>query len=907
MPRFAGVPVEQEPKKPRFGGVPVAEMAAPAATPAEPSVMDRVMQGADVAGGLAYQGGIGVNRGILNMLGLPGTLLDLLPPGATPFSNMPNGEELQQMFRLDRAPEPRNPGETITGRIGEEIGSMLIPELGVAQKAVQMGLPAVRQAGGLVRYFLEPAAVNPVKNIAKEIGVATAAGTGAGMANTMVDRDTTGGQIADMFGAIGGAGALGLIDTIGRGAGNIFNAARQNPNYIDETVKDAVVDRIGKAAGLDANGTPMDTQTLVDAINAPTTQRPSEVIPGFEESLADRTGNPGLASMEYGRQSGPNAGDFARRRSANSEAVDAAMRGVEPTETPGAFRSALEDTRNQRVGDAAAATGAAQSEFDRYIQNLRPTMGGEERGAAVRGGVQNAERIGRDMEHAVWEGTDAAVDPAPLADALDAARGGLPLARQDSIADLNPTVDIPRRLMGDAEEGVPVQVPVAELNAMRSTLLKEQRDALSAGDRNRAEAAGRMIDEVNGYLDSDALPTDVRAATASAREVSRSVNERFNRPNDPLAATLAEREGRPNLPDSAVARQFVQPDAKQASNIDRLLAETDLTSHGGSVRAAVKDEILAQMEKGSVLGDPEAIDQFLGSYGRVFERFPDLRDELTQAAAAGRNLDAARVAQDDLTASVGSPDGSVKGKGPVGKYLQYTDATSERAINEVLNAKDPEAAAAELMDFVGPNPKAAEGARAAFWQKLKSESTSADNAQRSAGGKYQWRGDWLKRFIETPSTAAVAKVLYRDNPEALATIQKYADVLDNVDLRQRGRAPGTSGTAQGVNPVLTPETLQSRFYAYMRGQVSGTYLATSIAAVVARRWVRNAQTAALDRLTDQVLLNPEMAADLLKKNNPANRAALARKAKMWLGNEANTLLQLLDDAQDDGEEKPDGL
>lgn len=509
------------------------------------------------------------------------------------------------------------------------------------------------------------------------------------------------------------------------------------------------------------------------------------------------------------------------------------------------------------------------------------------------------------MEHAVWEGTDAAVDPAPLADALDAARDGLPLARQDSIADLNPTVDIPRRLMGDVEEGAATQVPVSELNAMRSTLLKEQRDALSAGDRNRAEAAGRMIDEVNGYLESDALPADVRAATASAREVSRNVNERFNRPNDPLAKTLAEREGRPNLPDSSVAKQFVQPDSGQASNIDRLLAETDLTSHGGSVRAAVKDEILAQMEKGKVLGDPEAIDNFLSSYGRVFERYPDLRDELTQAAQAGRNLDAAGTAQSELTASVGSPDGSLKGKGPVGKYLQHGDASSERAIGEVLASKDPEAAATELMDFIGDNPKGAEGARSAFWQKLKTESTSVDNSTRSAGGKYQWRGDWLKRFLEKPSTAAVAKVLYRDNPEALATIQKYADVLDNVDLRQRGKAPGTSGTAQGVNPVLTPETLQSRFYAYMRGQVSGTYLATSIAAVVARRWVRNAQTAALDRLTDQVLLNPELAAQLLKDNNPANRAALARKAKLWLGNEASTLMQLLDgndkEGDDDGE------
>src|SRR5690606_3216769 len=137
--------------------------------------------------------------------------------------------------------------------------------------------------------------------------------------------------------------------------------------------------------------------------------------------------------------------------------------------------------------------------------------------------------------------------------------------------------------------------------------------------------------------------------------------------------------------------------------------------------------------------------------------------------------------------------------------------------------------------------------------------------------------------------------------EALATLYKYASVLDNVDLRLRGKAPASSGTAQGVNPIITPETLQSRGYAWMRGQVSGTYLATSIAAVLARRAVRRAQTDAIERLTDKVLLNPEEAAILLRDNNPANRAALAKKAKAWLGNEANTILELLN-----GEDDKDG-
>jgi hypothetical protein len=50
------------------------------------------------------------------------------------------------------------------------------------------------------------------------------------------------------------------------------------------------------------------------------------------------------------------------------------------------------------------------------------------------------------------------------------------------------------------------------------------------------------------------------------------------------------------------------------------------------------------------------------------------------------------------------------------------------------------------------------------------------------------------------------------------------------------------------------------------------------------------------------LLDPELAAQLLKEGNPANRAALAQKTKAFLGNEASHLADLLD-----GEEKGDPI
>ncbi|MGM4903796.1 hypothetical protein AB8B21_18230 [Tardiphaga sp. 866_E4_N2_1] len=117
--------------------------------------------------------------------------------------------------------------------------------------------------------------------------------------------------------------------------------------------------------------------------------------------------------------------------------------------------------------------------------------------------------------------------------------------------------------------------------------------------------------------------------------------------------------------------------------------------------------------------------------------------------------------------------------------------------------------------------------------------------------------------------------------------------LQGVDLRSRGKAPNTSGTTQGISNVLTPETIQSRFYAYKRGQTSLGFMLTALGSVAARRAVRGAQGEAIEKLLDKALLDPDLAADLLKNGNPANRAALARTAKAYLPGEASHLAELL--------------
>jgi hypothetical protein len=54
---------------------------------------------------------------------------------------------------------------------------------------------------------------------------------------------------------------------------------------------------------------------------------------------------------------------------------------------------------------------------------------------------------------------------------------------------------------------------------------------------------------------------------------------------------------------------------------------------------------------------------------------------------------------------------------------------------------------------------------------------------------------------------------------------------------------------------------------------------------------RNSQ--AIRKTIDTASLDPDLAATLLRENNPANRAALGRATHGWQGHEASTLVDML--------------
>lgn len=229
-PRFPGVPING----PRFAGTPVSSaagydpeayndaLAAGSAASqklnldptAEPSWMDDVMSGlgwADDTGAIVLDR---LGEGAANTLGLPVDAINAAPmlanlvPGIDdvgPIAPNPVGgsEWLNQARKgfgvVPDAPEPGDWVQTLAGRIGEEVGAAALPVAGLVGTGARMGAKVARDsANPFVRAFVAPAAANPAKFIGTETAGATAAGTGAGIANMFVDRETTQGQMADM-------------------------------------------------------------------------------------------------------------------------------------------------------------------------------------------------------------------------------------------------------------------------------------------------------------------------------------------------------------------------------------------------------------------------------------------------------------------------------------------------------------------------------------------------------------------------------------------------------------------------------------------------------------------------------------------------------------------------------------
>lgn len=926
------------------------ELVAPAAAQpaAEPGMLDTIMGWGEA--GLEGAGYLGqeLARGVTQLAGAPvdlvnasPMLLNILPgeQGMTPFSDDPVGgsEFLWDALNIPRDTvqeaaglpvgdaQPQNEAMRFAGRVANEVGAAAVPvgaglaagqRLGVegARRLQSSAQPLTRAAGNYAERF----AVAPAATAGKEMSYAAGAGVG-GATGLMLASDgdpntTTGTEAAaDLIGSIFGAGSVGLTGELARSGKNAYGAITGSPTYVDKAARDAAAATILQNSGLEPNmhGV-VDAAPLASAVR--NGGRISEAVPGFADTLADRTQNPGIASLEYGRQSGPNAGRFAQRRRDNANAADAAIAEFAPQSTPSTFRTALGRGTVDEMDRLQTELFVAEDAFEKASTNLDAVMSGEARGQTIRAALDDALGKAREVERAAWGAVQGEVDPAPLASAFDEIYGSLTLSERRVVNEARAAIDTPDQLTPDAPTGPqpssvldpygrPVMrepTPVSqmqdlgEITTLRSEFTAAQRQAKAAGDPNRARILGRFVDAIDMYLDG--MP-EIAVPLEEARAVSRDLNDRFTRMGTPIADALATRpSGGPTLPDSSVAPRFVQPDEKQASNIDRLLTET---GDNADVRSALRDQIVADVRRQGLLDKPDQLQEYLGQYEAVFQKFPELREQLGEAGALRREVDSAKTLFDEAEATI-APGGS----GPAGQYARFGAEDPLNSMRTVVSSDRPDEAVRELLRVAGDTPENRESLRAAFWTALEAKAKPVTMSNRGPGGEDPWNFTRLYRTLEDPKYAAAAAELYKDNPEHLANLRELAETLRGADFRVTGRAPGSSGTPQAIagrGVLPSTETLGAYSFAYQRGQIGLPYIGLRIGASMARNALKTGRTELYDKVLDRALLDPDWAAMLLDEFNPATAEVMSRYARAWLGAEANDLALLLN-PDEDGED-----
>lgn len=899
------------------GNARIAYGAAPAAKrPDERSGLAQTLDGATATTQ-------GVWSGIAGLAGMPVDLVNNLPtlrnvipsptdvvlealgfetpqlPPARPFSEKPyfGSEALREAGRgtledLEAAGigrgvyEPKNATERFLSRIGQEVGAQAVPLAGLTAAGARLGVEGARQLGPVGRFFVEPFAVNPRRAVTEELAAGVATGAGAQAGREMVGQDSA---AADLAGSFAGGGLYGIGRAAAPAVGDVVSALTGAKGLASDMTQAAVTDELVRASSILGEqsakpGAIVDTDPLVRALTGQ--PRVEQIVPGYTASTAEAAGDYGLSGLEASRASGPRFGAYAGRQRSNAAAVDTRVEQIAPTETPGAFSGALEQYRGQRIGAAEQELAQAQQTFDTAAARLRPSMTGEARGAAVRDAVANAQRAAKEVERAAWGDVSGQVYVDPLAESFGRIGATLNPSERRALQPVAGAISTPAEL---ASGGL---TDLSAVTALRSEFSTALREAKASGNGNAVRLLNQYIDAIDGYLD-DAMPAQLRGSYDRARDISRSVNERFNRTGDPLAATLDTYEGgRPVVPDSGVAGRFVQPDEGQASNLGRLFAETDLSSRGEQTRGAIRDQILAEAQGTS--GDylkPQAIEDYILGRRQVFQQMPDTRASLEQGAAARRGVIGAEKNAAATAADVG-PSGS----GPVAKYLRYGDERAEDAMQGVLSSDRPSETMGKILDAVGNEPRAIEGARAAWWRVMERKGRATDRS-----GVDRWMPPRWKAFLANPKTRPAVERLYRDDPQHLAALDELSAVLENTGATFRavtGTNPSRTALAQrGGTPTLAE--WQAKYYEVARGRVNPLYFVTYMAGKVARGAVRKQSEQAFQKLLDDALLDRDVARALLEQYNPANRAALERRLRTWYGDRAVTFGELLDDGEDE--------
>lgn len=741
---------------------PLAEQGTLLGRGANESIADVAGLPLGAAGDLYNLGAQAMEQMIGGISGAPVTL-DRTDPAA--LANLPR-EGMVAAGMLGEEQTPQTVASNIGSVLGDAATMMLAP--GAAAGRV-LGQEAVSTGGRIVRDVVETMVNRPGATVAGEIVASTGAGVGATIAQQVAPDDPGAQALGEIIGGLTPAGlASGIL--------GVTRLATNGP--VVGTLRDMFSTRIGhRRAGA-------RLQAMTGDISSALANLDAEHLPGL--TIAQRTGDQGLLSLERSVIEASQQ-DVAEASQQIADMTRSIYQSLRFEGDPQATAQTLTEAQNYlRSLLEARVQIAAQAAAER-IARIGPEASREAVNVAAHEELTAALSAARAQEGELWSQVpmDVTVPATESRAVMEQLLASTPRAQRRDIPSIARSIlsdaeeDVPEgfgeayRAFGLAETGFGNEMPITELQGLRSRMLEDARIARANGQRNTARIMDQIADAI--MRDMDAVE-EVSGPIRLAMDFSRALNDRFTR--GPVGRLLGyAREGDFRVdPRLTLERSAGRGDVTGAVEQDALLAAAGSPEMRAALDGYLRHRFMRQARTDDGQLKDTAARTFLARHEQQLEQFPELRAEIQEAINANN---ASLVLRNRVQQQIGETSDP-----RVSSAAVYLAAPPNRELDRVASSANPGQVMLDLVQTVSRDPtgEALQGLKVSFGDYLLRQASTRTATQE---GDFIISGLALRRMLREGPAAEMAAALM--SPAERANLAVIAETAARVEAAAASR------------------------------------------------------------------------------------------------------------------------
>ena len=816
--------------------------------------------------------GVGANRGLANILGLPVDAVNfLLRQAGVPVSDAPFGgsesirrglESIGVLTDLEQAEREtgRAPGDLtgelanrLAARVGEEIGAGTVPAGATLRFARGVGT-----AGGIFGPIIQSARSSPLGFLGLETLAATGGGIGAGVAREVAP----GNLLAEVGGQIVGGLGIAPVGTAARATGRAIGG-------IVRPFTSGGRRRIAAEIVQDAATRPPEENIARLETDVPD-------LPGAQFTSAQITNDPGLLALERGvvRKNAELAGEFQEITSATNQAARQEILEATGGRTDSqAIADFLKGRVDRLVSLIDQRTATAVANARSQIDNIQPTASSEDAARIVRQELEQGLLDARTTETALWQSIYSGrnVGTAPVKDQIDRIRA---LARK-----ADDPANIPEDI-GRVIDNFDGTETVDEILALRSRILAARRAENAKDAPNRAllknldqlqEASLRAL----GLLENQATEQGAQQIR-SALDFSRHLNDTYTR--GPVGKVLGfDARGGERVADLETLDRLLRPGRAGGTSADAIVAALTSQIGGGDIEGGrrivegvqnfIFNEFLSATHGSAGRFDANAGRRFLERHASALDRFPGIKSQIEEAVQSGNLAQIFERSGARLQRTLTDVRRS--------RAAVFLDRDVDRAIAATFSSRKPGLAMQELVRQARRDPtgEALEGLKQGVFQHMMRQ---VQLGAMDLVGEPMLSARLFRNFRN--DNAKTLAAIY--SPEELRRLAQVGKALDTAERSIRSAVAGGSDTAQNRN-VLADATLRimgGTAGARVGAATGGSPLVTAnVLATKVRQFFFELPEKMVREMVERAVFDPDLMKTLLAVPTPANSERVFRQ------------------------------